>query len=58
MTTKTATKRAPRTATKRELCVMHFQTPEMLCEWVNKNEVTPHSIVTFDRFHAVYFYKK
>jgi stringent starvation protein B len=46
------------TATKKELAVMHFQTPEMLCEWVNKNEVTPHSIVTFDRFHAVYFYKK
>lgn len=41
---------------KRVLDVRHFQTPEMLVEWVNKNDVKPFSIVTFDRFHAVYFY--
>lgn len=45
------------TAKKKRLDVRHFQTPESLVEWVNRNDVKPLSIVPYDRFQAVYFYQ-
>lgn len=46
------------TAKKRELKVKHFQSPEMLCDFVNVTELTILSIVAFDRFQALYYYDK
>ncbi len=49
-----ATKKA---TTKKKLEVKHFQTPDMLVEFVNENEITIVSIVPFDRFQAIYYKK-
>lgn len=43
-------------AKKKELKAILFQTPEMLAEFVNVNDVTIVAIVAFDRFHALYCY--
>jgi hypothetical protein len=45
-------------ATKKELKVKHFQTPEDLCTFVNGSNITIYAIVPFDRFQAVYYYEK
>jgi len=42
---------------KKALKTKHFQTPDLLCEFVNESDITIQSIVSFDRFQALYYYE-
>lgn len=35
----------------------HFQHPDDLCEFVNTNDIDIQSIVSYDRFQALYYYE-